>query len=44
MPIALTEDLGSMLLALDYAPNNSGAATPRFFNAVLERGVLRIPE
>ena len=43
-PIALTEDLGSMLLALDYAPNNSGAATPRFFNAVLERGVLHIPE
>ena len=43
-PIDLTEDLGRMLLEMDYAPNHSGAATPRFFNAVLERGTLRIPD
>ena len=42
-PIPCTEDLGSMLLDLTYAPRNNGTATPRFFNARLEQGVLRIP-
>ena len=42
-PIPLTEDLGSMLLDLTYDPQNNGAATPRFFSARLEQGVLRIP-
>ena len=42
-PIPLTEDLGSMLLDLTYDPQSNGAATPRFFNARLQRGVLRIP-
>ena len=42
-PIPLTENLGSMLLELNYNPQNTGAAMPRFFNAKLERGVLRIP-
>ena len=42
-PIPLTEDLGSMLLDLTYDPQSNGAATPRFFEARLEQGVLRIP-
>ena len=42
-PIPLTEDLGSMLLDFTYDPQGNGAATPRFFNARLEQGVLRIP-
>ena len=43
-PIADSTDLGRMLLALDYAPDGHGTATPRFFDARLERGVLRVPE
>ena len=43
-PINVTEDLGSMLLDLTYAPQGNGGATPRFFNARLEQGVLRIPQ
>ena len=42
-PIQVTEDFGSMLLEMDYAPDGSGHATPRFFNARLVEGVLRIP-
>lgn len=42
-PIDRTEDLGPMLLALDYAPGQSGQAQPRFFAATLEHGVLRVP-
>ena len=42
-PIDLTEDLGLMLLDLDYADDGSGRGTPRFFAARLERGVLRVP-
>lgn len=42
-PIDLTDDLGPMLLSLDYAPGRSGRGRPRFFNARLERGVLRVP-
>lgn len=42
-PIDRTEDLGAMLLDLDYAPDGSGRGTPRFFQARLERGVLRVP-
>jgi CRISPR-associated protein Cas5d len=42
-PIDYTEDLGLMLLALDYADDGSGRGVPRFFNARLERGVLRVP-
>lgn len=41
-PIDQTEDLGPMLLALDYAPGMNGAALPRFFDARLESGVLRV--
>ncbi len=42
-PINLTEDLGRMLLDIDYHSDGSGRGTPRFFNARLERGVLKVP-
>jgi CRISPR-associated protein Cas5d len=38
----LNDDLGLMLFDLDYAANGS-AATPRFFHARLEHGVLHVP-
>lgn len=40
-PIELTEDLGLVLLDLDYSPGH-GRATPVFFDAKLDGGVLRI--
>jgi CRISPR-associated protein Cas5d len=43
-PIDRTEDLGTMLLDLDYATDGSGWGTPRFFPARLEDGVLRVPD
>ncbi|HEY8489743.1 MAG TPA: type I-C CRISPR-associated protein Cas5c [Dehalococcoidia bacterium] len=42
-PIDRTEDLGPMLLDLDYAADGSGRGTPRFFPARLEQGVLYVP-
>jgi CRISPR-associated protein Cas5d len=42
-PIRRTEDLGLMLLDLEYAPGRAGTGTPRFFEARLENGVLRVP-
>ena len=42
-PIDLTDELGSMLLDLNYAPDRSGRGVPCFFNARIERGVLRVP-
>lgn len=42
-PIDRTEDLGLMLLDLDYAADDSGRGQPRFFAARLERGVVRVP-
>ncbi len=42
-PIDVTEDLGRMLLDIDYHPDGSGRGTPRFFDARLERGVLKVP-
>ncbi len=42
-PIDRTEELGSMLLDLDYALDGSGRGTPRFFAARLEGGILRVP-
>lgn len=41
-PIQRTEDLGPMLLDLDFVPDRSGRGTPRFFDARLEGGVLRV--
>jgi CRISPR-associated protein Cas5d len=42
-PISLTEALGRMLFDLEYAPDRSGRGTPRFFEARLENGILRVP-
>lgn len=43
VPIDRTEDLGRMLLDLEYAADSSGNATPMFFDARLEHGVLHVP-
>lgn len=40
-PIGMSEELGLMLFDLHYEAR--GRATPRFFNARLERGVLSVP-
>lgn len=42
-PIDLTDGLGLMLHDLDYRDDGTGRGTPHFFNARLERGVLRVP-
>ena len=42
-PVEVSEDLGRMLLNIDYAKDGSGHGTPRFFDARLENGVLRVP-
>jgi len=42
-PIPVIEDLGPMLLDLEYASDRSGRGTPHFFPARLENGVLRVP-
>lgn len=39
----LTMSLGRMLFDLDYAPDSTGRGTPRFFEAELVNGVLRVP-
>lgn len=39
----LNDDLGPMLLDLDYATDGSGRGMPRFFAARLDAGVLRVP-
>ena len=44
IPINVTEDLGRMLLGMEFNPDGSGRATPRFFDARLEQGVMRIPQ
>ena len=43
-PLDIDEDLGNMLLQMQYEPGTTGHATPRFFNAKLEEGVLRVPQ
>ena len=43
-PIDRTEGLGLMLLDIDYDQNASGRGTPRFFDAKLQDGVLRVPD
>lgn len=42
-PVNISEDLGMMLLDIKYEPGGSGRGSPMFFEARLERGVLRIP-
>lgn len=36
-------EIGRMLYDLEFAPGNAGKAVPRFFNANLDNGVLKIP-
>ena len=43
VPIDRSEDLGPMLLDIEYAADGSGRGAPRFFDATLEGGVLRVP-
>jgi CRISPR-associated protein Cas5d len=45
-PIAVSEDLGRMLLDIEYeyAPDHSGRGTPHFFEARLDQGVLHVPD
>ena len=42
-PVDRSEDLGLMLLDLEYDADGSGRGRPRFFEARLDRGVLRVP-
>ena len=42
-PIDLTEDLGRMLFDIRYSIDGPGHGQPRFFEARLESGVLRVP-
>ncbi len=42
-PIAVTDDIGSMLLDLDYATDQSARHVPRFFQAHLTQGILHVP-
>lgn len=42
-PIDDSFDIGMMLLDLDYEPGRSGRGTPRFFEARVEKGILRVP-
>lgn len=42
-PIPWTEDLGWMLQEIDYAADGSGRGQPRFFQAKVDSGVLRVP-
>ena len=43
VPLDINEDLGTMLLDLEYSPHGSGAAKPRFFHARLVRGIMQVP-
>lgn len=43
LPGAGTMELGRMLLDLDYKPDRSGRASPRFFDARLNDGKLLVP-
>lgn len=40
----ITADLGRMLFCMDYAPDESGKGTPRFFDAQLTHGILSVPQ
>lgn len=43
-PISRSVDLGRMLFDVDYTRDGNGRGTPRFFEAQLDRGVLRVPQ
>lgn len=42
-PVPITDDLGAMLLDIEYEPGGSGRGRPRFFDARLVAGVLDVP-
>ncbi len=42
-PIDWTEEIGPMLLDIAYQPDGSGRGRPLFFDARVERGVLKVP-
>jgi CRISPR-associated protein Cas5d len=42
-PEQINEDLGHMLLRMEYDPDGSGRAVPHFFTARLSDGVMRVP-
>lgn len=42
-PVRITEELGLMLFDLDFKQDGSGFAIPRFFQARLDGGVLKVP-
>ena len=42
-PVDMNEELGPMLLDLDYTKDVDGRYRPQFFTARLERGVLHVP-
>lgn len=44
VPIKHDEELGLMLLDIDYDEDASGRGTPRFFHAELQGGVLHVPD
>ena len=41
--VEINEDLGNILLRMEYNPGTHGHATPRFFNGRLEQGVMKVP-
>ena len=43
-PIKVTAELGKMLLDMHYNADTSGRATPVFFDAKIERGIMRVPD
>jgi len=43
-PIDVTDDIGAMLYDLDYNPDGSGRGTPRFFDARVADGIMRVPD
>ena len=43
IPQDINEDLGNMLLRMEYSAETPGHAKPTFFNAHLKAGVLKIP-
>lgn len=42
-PVEITDELGLMLFDLDFKQDGSGFAIPRFFQARLDGGVLKVP-
>lgn len=43
-PIEVSKSLGRVLFDVQFAPDSSGVGTPVFFNAELERGIVKIPQ